>query len=225
MKAIKRRRGQDAKEYLAQTGVTVVPGKGVFTVKPPSKPGKKFRRKSRIVSCGNFQPKDNAELNYSGGAASDAVRLAVAEASRRSWQICTGDVCNAFLRAPVPEGTKLALRPPGVLLRAGLAEPGEVWEVLTALYGFRTSPRWWSTYRTKTMKEGRTEEGLSFHQGVADADTWQVKDDQGNIVGLVIVYVDDYLITADYKTCLDVHQWFSTTWQTRLVSLHPRTRR
>ena len=67
MKAIKRRRGQDAKEYLAQTGVTVVPGKGVFTVKPPSKPGKKFRRKSRIVSCGNFQPKDNAELNYSGG--------------------------------------------------------------------------------------------------------------------------------------------------------------
>ena len=214
MKAIRRRRGQDAKEYLAQAGVTVVPGKGVFTVKPPSKPGKRFRRKSRIVSCGNFQPKDNAELNYSGGAASDAVRLGVAEASRRSWQICTGDVCNAFLRAPVPEGTKLALRPPGVLLRAGLAEPGEVWEVLTALYGFRTSPRWWSTYRTKTMKEGRTEGGLSFHQGVADADTWQVKNDQGHIVGLVIVYVDDYLIAANHETCLDIHEWFSTTWQT-----------
>ena len=46
------------------------------------------------------------------------------------------------------------------------------------------------------MKEGRTAGGLSFHQGVADADTWQVKDDQGNIVGLVIVYVDDYLIAA-----------------------------
>ena len=154
MKAIKRRRGQDAKEYLAQTGVTVVPGKGVFTVKPPSKPGKKFRRKSRIVSCGNFQPKDNAELNYSGGAASDAVRLAVAEASRRSWQICTGDVCNAFLRAPVPERTKLALRPPGVLLRAGLAEPGEVWEVLTSLYGFRNLSKMVVYLRNKDNEGG-----------------------------------------------------------------------
>ena len=36
MTAIRRRRGQDAKDYLAQAGVTIVPGKGVFTVKPPS---------------------------------------------------------------------------------------------------------------------------------------------------------------------------------------------
>ena len=162
MKAIRRRRGQDAKDYLAQPGVMVVPGKGVFTIKPPSKEGTRFRRKSRLVSCGNFQPKSGTESNYSGGAASEAVRLGVAEAARRRWWIYTGDVCNAFLRAPVPEGTKLALRPPGVLIRAGLAEQGEVWEVLTAMYGFRTSPRWWSTYRTKTMKAARTSAGFTF---------------------------------------------------------------
>ena len=193
MKAIRRRRGQDAKDCLAQPGVMVVPGKGVFTIKPPSKEGTRFRRKSRIVSCGNFQPKSDTESNYSGGAASEAVRLGVAEAARRRWWIYTGDVCNAFLRAPVPEGTGLALRPPGVLIRAGLAEQGEVWEVLTAMYGFRTSPRWWSTYRTKTMKAARTSTGLTFKHGVADPDTWQVKNDNDETVGLIIVYVDDYI--------------------------------
>ncbi|CAE7247999.1 unnamed protein product, partial [Symbiodinium microadriaticum] len=75
MKAIRRRRGQDAKDCLAQPGVMVVPGKGVFTIKPPSKEGTRFRRKSRIVSCGNFQPKSDTESNYSGGAASEAVRF------------------------------------------------------------------------------------------------------------------------------------------------------
>ena len=214
MNAIRRRRGQDAKDYLAQPGVVVVPGKGVFTVKPPSKEGSAYRRKSRIVSCGNFQPKGEAESNYSGGAASEAVRLGIAESARRKWWVFTGDVCNAFLRAPVPEGTKLALRPPAVLVRAGLAEPGEVWEVLTAMYGFRTSPRWWSTYRTRTMQAGKATSGYTFKQGVADPDTWQVKDEKGATIALIIVYVDDYLVTGPLEVCQEVNHWFSTTWKT-----------
>ena len=58
----------------------------------------------------------------------------------------------------------------------------------------------------ETMKEGRTVGGLTFHQGVADADTWQVKDDQGNTVALVIVYVDDYLTAWLYPGSGGVHR-------------------
>ena len=68
--AVKRRRGKDAQEYLRRPGVTVVPGKAVFTVKSPNKEGSGFRRKARIVGCGNFQPKGNSEgqlLRWCGG--------------------------------------------------------------------------------------------------------------------------------------------------------------
>ena len=66
--AIKRLVGQEAKDFLARPGVQVVPGKAVYTVKPPSKEGTRYRRKARIVGCGNFQPRDSAEENYSGGS-------------------------------------------------------------------------------------------------------------------------------------------------------------
>ena len=102
--AVKRRRGKDAKAYLQSPGVTIVPGKAVFTVKPPSKEGEQYRRKARIVSCGNFQPKNNQEENYSGGAAAESVSLGVAEAARRRWWLCNGDISNAFFASPCAKG-------------------------------------------------------------------------------------------------------------------------
>ncbi|CAE7937867.1 GIP, partial [Symbiodinium sp. KB8] len=125
--AVKRLKGKEARDYLKQTGAVVVPGKAVYTVKPPSEEGQVCRRKTRIVSCGNFQPKNDAESNYSGGAVAEAVRLGIAEAARHRWCTCTGDVVSAFLRAPVPKGTCLALRPPMALIKAGLADREEVW--------------------------------------------------------------------------------------------------
>ena len=62
MKAIKRARGQEARDFLKLPGAVVVPGKGVYTAKPPSKPNTWFRRKTRIVSCGNFQKKSKDEV-------------------------------------------------------------------------------------------------------------------------------------------------------------------
>ena len=41
--AVKRRRGKEATAFLKNPGVTIVPGKAVFTVKPPSKEGQQYR--------------------------------------------------------------------------------------------------------------------------------------------------------------------------------------
>ncbi|CAE7308079.1 RE1, partial [Symbiodinium sp. KB8] len=142
-------------------------GKGVYTVKPPSKP----------------------ETNYSGGAAAEGVRLLVAEASR----------------------------PPAVLVRAGLVAPDELWIALTAVYGFRSSPRWWSTYRIEMMRTASTKLGLRFEQGTAEPNIWRVLDEAGTLCGLIAVYVDDYLVAGPKNVCQDVHDWFSSTWQTTEV--------
>ena len=211
--AVKRLKGKEARDYLKQTGAVVVPGKAVYTVKPPSEEGQVCRRKTRIVSCGNFQPKNDAESNYSGGAVAEAVRLGIAEAARHRWCACTGDVVSAFLRAPVPKGTCLALRPPMALIKAGLADREEVWVVQTALYGFRSSPRWWSTHRTAKMKSGVTKGGLTFRQGQADADVWQIQAPGGITKGLMIVYVDDFLILGPRDVCDDAYDWMATTWE------------
>ncbi|CAE7245139.1 RE2 [Symbiodinium sp. CCMP2592] len=179
--AIKRLVGQAAKDYLNLPGVQVVPGKAVYTVKPPNKPEAKYRRKARIVGRGNFQAKDDSEQNYSRGAASEAVRLGVAQAARRVWAICTGDVVSAFLRAPVPQGTLLALRPPAVLVRAGLAQPSEVWSV------------------------------------------HMVRDAGGCVVGLVIIYVDDFFIAAPKEICGDIYKWLAETWETTPIQFASST--
>ena len=211
--AVKRLRGKEARDYMAQAGAVIVPGKAVYTVKPPAEEGQVCRRKTRIVSCGNFQPKNDTEVNYSGGAVAEAVRLGIAEASRRRWCACTGDVVSAFLRAPVPQGTCLALRPPTALIKAGLAERDEVWVVQTALYGFRSSPRWWATHRTAKMRSAVTKKGLVFKQGQADADVWRICSPDGNTEGLMVIYVDDFLIMGPKEVCDDAYEWMATTWE------------
>ena len=108
MKAIKRARGQEAKDFLNLAGAVVVPGKGVYTAKPPSKPNTWFRRKTRIVSCGNFQKKSQDEVNYSGGAAAEGVRLMIAEGARRRRCIINGDQC--LLEIPSPRWSSLGHR-------------------------------------------------------------------------------------------------------------------
>ena len=173
-----------------------------------------FRRKTRVVSCGNFQKKSQDEVNYSGGAAAEGVRLMIAAGSRRRWCIINGDVTSAFLRALVPNGVHLAINPPSVLVRAGLCEPDELWIALAAVYGFRSSPRWWSSYRTDMMKKAVTKIGMKFDQGTADPNIWKVLNEKGELQGLIAVYVDDYLVTGPKEICEDVHEWFSTTWQT-----------
>ena len=43
------------KKHELPPGTRLVPGKGVFTVKPD---GKGYRRKTRFVACGNYLPAD-----------------------------------------------------------------------------------------------------------------------------------------------------------------------
>ena len=213
MGAIEKLRGTKAKALLNRPDVTIVPGKGVYTVKPPQKAGRKFRRKVRIVSCGNYVEKSSDEHNYSGGADAESVRLAIAESARRRWNIGAGDIKNAFLRAPVPDGVILVLRPPAILVRAGLATPDELWQCHTAMYGYRSSPRWWSDYRNGKMKTAVTTMNRRFHQGEVDKNVWQIREVDGTLCGYIIVYVDDVMITGSVATIKDAYKWIEETWE------------
>ncbi|OLP82176.1 Protein MEMO1 [Symbiodinium microadriaticum] len=65
MHAIKRYTGEEAKEMLRRSEVQVLPAKTVFTVKPGSGTDW-YRRKCRVVGCGNFETKDPTADLYAG---------------------------------------------------------------------------------------------------------------------------------------------------------------
>ncbi|CAE7265360.1 unnamed protein product [Symbiodinium microadriaticum] len=70
MKAIKRHKGVEAQQLLRNSGIETIPAKCVFTVKP----GKPYRRKVRIVSCGNYAQGVSEDVLYASGAAAETLR-------------------------------------------------------------------------------------------------------------------------------------------------------
>ena len=120
----------------------MVPSKFVFTVKPPDPPTQEdllhaaregqanFKRKARLVACGNYAPGTGSEVYASGSAA---------ETSR-----CFVVISSKFLLTPLRKGNGFpvfALTPPRLLVRLGLAQEGELWILTHAVYGLRKSPK------------------------------------------------------------------------------------
>ena len=112
------------------TETQVIPMKMVATRKPT-------KLKGRIVACGNLAQEYAHDDISAGGACAIAVRTAIHVAANKRWDLGSIDVTGAFLQAPRRGHGKLTIcEPPRLLQAMGLVEPGEVWKVGCALYGF-----------------------------------------------------------------------------------------
>ena len=151
--------------------LVILPAKGVFTVKPPDEevlldsagrelpPGSSefYKRKARLVICGNFQVKQAKEDSYAGGCQTDSLRIMLVHCAAMGWLIASTDIRNAFILAPIKdedddEEEVYALYPPKVFQLAKVQYPLRLWRVDRALYGFRRSPRLWGRFRDKRLK-------------------------------------------------------------------------
>ena len=248
MPAIKKHRGCEAAALRRDPQVVIVPSKLVFTVKPGAEPGS-YRRKVRGVACGNFSGESAEELGdvYSAGATIDLVRLCLAEVNAHpGWIAATDDIKTAFLRAPIPElpnGKKCAMEAPRAMIRAGLAEPGELWLATAAVCGFQRSPKWWSQHRNATTAKASwksknggvvkivpciTDENLhklvETHPDGSEEikgyvlfyadDTLAVGTPSEEIKGYVLFYVDDTLAVGPPEYVHGFYDWLAATWET-----------
>ena len=102
MQGIKRLKGQDAVVAASAEGVQVLPAKTVFTAKPGSG-DKWFRRKCRVVGCGNFERPDPELELFASGVPADVLRACLIEAAHRGFSAWISDIKNAFLLAPLPD--------------------------------------------------------------------------------------------------------------------------
>ena len=213
MQAIVRHRGEEARRLLKLPNVEVLPAKGVFTVKP----GKPYRRKVRIVSCGNFAKGVSEEVLYASGAAAEVLRTVLIHAGSTRRPCWSTDVKCAFLLAPIPSNVQKAyvLKPPAILTALGICEPDEFWEVRRAVYGFKESPKWWSQYRDSELSKSTFLTHLGparLRKTQSDDNLWEILLENNDKVGHVLVYIDDLLILCGQGIAEALHAWIRSKW-------------
>ena len=217
MNAIQRLSGQEALDATKVPGVQVLPAKTVFTVKPDVGVNL-YKRKCRVVGCGNFESRDpNLEL-YASGVPADVLRACLVESASKGYDVFITDVKNAFLRADIPADVqgRILLRPPRILELMNITVPGEIWTITKAVYGLRQSPRWWGTFRDERLRtaewdgpSGRTR----MRQSKVEGNLWTLVDEAGTTLGLVIIYVDDIMYMTTPAEARAAHNWLKGVWE------------
>ena len=184
-----------------------------------------YKRKARLVICGNFEKNISEEL-YAGGCQTESLRIMVSHASSRpSWDAAVRNIRNAFVLAPMCTDATYGLRFPKVFLLALGPEWDGLYRVDRALYGFRRSPRLWGLFRDARFKKAKIRIQSStgdrvavLKRLVADENIWQVVvlkegcEESDYVAAYVVVYVDDIMYLGEPSTIVDVHAWLSAEW-------------
>ncbi|CAE7271935.1 unnamed protein product, partial [Symbiodinium sp. CCMP2456] len=224
--------GSDArKQWVNTPGVQRLPMKFVFTVKPhdgavQDDRATRYKRKARLVICGNMARAEDTSL-YAETAPAEAVRTALTIASRNHWLVAILDVVAAFLKTPLGRQSSdpvVIAQPPRLLETLGLVERFELWALVRALYGLREAPRLWTNYRDATMQTMPAPRGLKWKQGRAITSWWTLRDRDGAVQAIVVVYVDDFLLCGPRELVLELTAIIQDVWDTsELTVLGPTT--
>ncbi|CAJ2655949.1 unnamed protein product [Trifolium pratense] len=160
--------------------------KWVYTVKYKAD-GSIERYKARLVAKGFTQTYgiDYSET-FAPVAKMNTVRVILSLAANYNWNLQQFDVKNAFLHGELEEEIYMDV-PPGY--REDIAA-STVCKLKKALYGLKQSPRAWFGRFTKVMV------GLGFKQSQGDH-TLFVKHSKSGGVTVLLVYVDDIIVTGD----------------------------
>ena len=217
-------RGDERHQNILRSAkVQKLPTKLVFTIKPGDNPVAEdpascFKRKVRLVACGNMAPTSSMDT-YSGTAPAEVVRIALVLANQYGWIAGIVDIVSAFLRTPLigEDAPQIVVHPPKLLERASLIPIGELWKLTHALYGLREAPHLWSMYRDEQLRplvftcEGKS---LRLVQGTIESSWWTIREEDDSVVGIVVNYVDDILMCSCVHVVRALASAISGIWRT-----------
>ena len=222
-------RGDERHRVLLRSEeVQKLPSKLVFTGEPGDSPEAENRaswvkRKVRLVACGNLAAASSMDT-YSGTAPAEVVRIALVLANKFGWIAGVVDIVSAFLRTPLDgdRALQIVVHPPKVLERALLVPAGELWKLTHALYGLREAPHLWGSYRDERLRPLTFEcQGVTYKvvQGKIETSWWTIQEEQGDVIGVMVIYVDDILICADIHIVRSLAAAISGLWRTSDLAL------
>eukprot|EP00439_Symbiodinium_sp_Y106_P083529 s1339_g23.t1 len=181
-----------------------------------------FKRKARLVICGNYE-KHIAEDLYAGGCQTESLRVMISHASGiPDWDAAVTDIRNAFLLAPMATDAIYGLRFPKVFLAALGPEWDGLYRVDRALYGFRRSPRLWGLFRDARLRAAKfkTKSGsVVLRKLTADENVWKAvlieeeSEASGVTIAYLVIYVDDIMYLGENSVILEIHEWLSSEWK------------
>uniref|UniRef100_A0A8R7PAF0 Reverse transcriptase Ty1/copia-type domain-containing protein n=1 Tax=Triticum urartu TaxID=4572 RepID=A0A8R7PAF0_TRIUA len=159
--------------------------KWVYTIKQ-NPDGKVERYKARLVAKGYTQTYGiDYEETFAPVAKMSSVRTLISCASNLSWDLHQLDVKNAFLHGDLQEEIYMHI-PPGF---DTAQTKDKVLRLHRSLYGLKQSPRaWFDRFRRSLLKMG-------YHQSNADHTLFYKRN--MSKLAILIVYVDDIIITGD----------------------------
>ena len=152
--------------------------------------------------CGNFAETDPTQQSWTAQAEPSSMLSALKLGRSRKWLTSKHDVKGAFLNAKIPENRVVIVAPPEQWVRWGLVKKGVFWTLDKAVYGLRESPFLWGQERDRQLAKLRwsvSGKKIRLYRSSSDSQVWMIKrDDEKNneILGIMIVYVDDFLLQA-----------------------------
>jgi hypothetical protein len=143
------------------------------------------RFKARLVILGNHQVEgvDYTET-FAPVAKMVTVRIVLATAAAKGWELHQMDVHNVFLHGELQEEVYMKL-PPGFRTN----QPGMVCKLRKSLYGLKQAPRCWFAKLSSALKH------YGFRQSGADHSLFTLINKDVELV--VLVYVDDLIICGN----------------------------
>ena len=225
-KALQRTSKEEVDSWISQGKVVeYLPSKALFNRK-----GGTGRHKTRIVACGNFARagigSEDHGATYAGGIDSTTLRIQLSHCSHkkskdRSWTTGALDIRTAFLLAPLEQNNRiLVLRPPKVLISAGIVPAQELWYATGAIYGLREAPAAWSSYRDSQLPDIQIyheEACLKLVKSKVDQNLWYLKpagSPEAEPIALLGVYVDDLIATGPRAVLGSLFCAIQNRWET-----------
>ncbi|KAI9162582.1 hypothetical protein LWI28_028704 [Acer negundo] len=161
--------------------------KWIFTVKHKAD-GSVERFKARLVAKGFTQSYGiDYEETFAPVAKLNTIRVLLSLAANLDWPLHQLDVKNAFLNGDLEEEVYMEV-PPGL---ETYSKTNLVCKLKKSLYGLKQSPRAWFERFTKAVKR------YGYSQCQTDH-TLFVKHETAGKMAILIVYVDDIILTGNY---------------------------
>ena len=171
----------------------IVGCKWVFTIKCKAD-GNVDRYKARLVAKGFTQTYGiDYQETFAPVAKINSIRVLLSLAVNSDWPLYQLDVKNAFLNGDLEEEVFMSL-PPGFENKLG---SDKVCRLKKSLYGLKQSPRAWFERFEKIVTS------YGFLQSQADHTIFYKHSKDGK-VAILIVYVDDIILTGNNETELAV---------------------
>jgi hypothetical protein len=162
--------------------------KWIFTIKHKAN-GSIERLKARLVAKGFTQSYGiDYHETFAPVAKHNTIRILLSLAANQDWPLHQLDIKNAFLNGDLEEEVYMEI-PPGLEISSNY---NKVCKLKKSLYGLKQSPRAWFDRFTKTIVQN------GYSQCQADH-TLFIKSSPENKKAILIVYVDDIILTGDYR--------------------------